>query len=315
MKVTALAGGVGGAKLLVGLDRLLPATDLTAIVNVGDDAGIYGVHVSPDVDIVTYWLAGIADTQRGWGIKGDTFTVVDALGVLGEENWFQLGDRDLATCIFRTNRLREGVALSHVTEQITRSLGMEARVLPASDDPVRTHVVTDDGRVLPFQEYFVKERTAPEVVEIRYEGIDSAKPATGVLDAIVEADAIVVCPSNPVLSVAPILELPGVRSALVSHPLVMAVSPIVAGSALKGPADRLLRSLGGESRASWVANLYRDFCDVFVVDAQDAEEVEAAAAWGPRAVALDTIMADHDASARLAGELLKIATDQVDQKG
>ena len=308
MRVTALAGGVGGAKLLVGLDRVLPSSDLTAIVNVGDDAEIYGVRVSPDVDIVTYWLADLVDAERGWGLKGDTFSVVDALGDLGGKNWFRLGDRDLATCLYRTTRLAEGAALSHVTEEIAESLGVKTRILPASDDPVRTHVVTSDERVLPFQEYFVKEHTTPEVTEVRYEGIDEAKPAPGVLDAIFDSDVIVLCPSNPYLSIAPVVGLPGVRDALVAHPLVVAVSPIVGGRALKGPADRLLKSLGGEARASWVARLYKDFCDVFVLDATDQDELDPVSREGPRPVAMDTIMSDRDASARLASDLLAAAS-------
>ena len=307
MKVTALAGGVGGAKLLVGLDRVLPSSDLTAVVNVGDDAEIYGVHISPDIDIVTYWLANLVDTERGWGLKDDTFSVVDALGDLGQENWFRLGDRDLATCMLRTTRLAQGATLSTVTGEIASSLGVRIRLLPASDDPVRTHVVTNDERVLPFQDYFVKEHTKPEVTEVRYEGIDSAKPAPGVLDAIIDCDIVVLCPSNPVLSIAPIVDLPEVRDALIAHPLVVAVSPIVGGQALKGPADRLLKSLGGAARSSWVAHLYRDFCDVFVLDKKDEDEIAAVSKEGPRPIALDTIMSDRDASARLASELLNSA--------
>ena len=307
MKVTALAGGVGGAKLLVGLDRAVAAEDLTAVVNVGDDAEIYGVHVSPDVDIVAYWLAGLVDTERGWGIEKDTFTVVDALGRLGHPDWFRLGDRDLATCIYRTRRLAEGATLSLVTAEITSALGIDPKVLPASDDRVRTHLTTLDGRDLPFQEYFVKERTEPEVTSVRYGGIEDARPAPGVVEAIESADVVVLCPSNPILSIGPILGLRGLRQALVEHPLVVAVSPIVAGNALKGPADRLLKSLGGEASATWVAHLYRDFCNLFVLDEQDADAIGAVEAEGPQAVALDTIMSGHDASARLAGEILTAA--------
>ena len=307
MNVTALAGGVGGAKLLVGLDRVLSTADLTAIVNVGDDAQIYGVHVSPDVDIVTYWLAGLVDTARGWGIKNDTFKTVDALERLGAESWFRLGDKDLATCIFRTQRLAEGASLSQITSEITSALGVGARVLPSSDDSLRTHVATADGRVLGFQEYFVKEQTKPTVVEVRYEGIDSAKPAPDVMEAIEQAEIVVVCPSNPYLSVGPIVELPGVRDALREHACVVAISPIIKGAALKGPADRLLASLGGESSAAGVARLYRDFCDVFVVDSTDAGEVDRIHEMGMRAITLDTMMIDGDASARLAGSVLELA--------
>ena len=309
MKVTALAGGVGGAKLLIGLDRIVPAQDLTAIVNVADDDDVYGVAVSPDLDIVTYWLAGLADTERGWGIEGDTFQVVDALERLGIDAWFRLGDRDFATCLYRTRRRREGATPTAVAHDIKSALGVAPEILPASDDDVRTKVVTDDGRVLGFQEYFVKERTRPTVAEVRYQGIDEAKPGPGVRDAIDDAEVVVVCPSNPILSVAPILGLAGMRRSLEAHPRVVAVSPIVGGAAIKGPADRLLRDLTGEVSAAGVARLYRDFCDVFVLDRIDERETAAVEALGMRAVVLDTLMTDHDASARLAGEILASVED------
>lgn len=307
MKVTALAGGVGGAKLLIGLDAVLAPQDLTAIVNVADDDEIYGVLVSPDVDIVTYWLAGLADRERGWGLAGDTFAVVEALGRLGEDNWFRLGDRDFATCLWRTERLREGASPSLVTDEIARALGVGPRILPASDDPIRTRVITADGRDLSFQEYFVKERTGPEVKEIRYQGLEEAKPGPDVLAAIEEADLVVICPSNPYLSVGPILGLSGVRAALVDHPLVAAVSPIVGGSALKGPADRLLRALGGDSSALGVARAYRDFCDVFVLDRVDDKETSDISALDVEPVALDTVMSDPGASERLASAIVALA--------
>lgn len=306
MDVTALAGGVGGSKLLVGLQNALAGKALTAIVNTADDAVIYGVHVSPDVDIVTYWLAGIADRTRGWGIEGDTFNVVEAFGRLGSETWFSLGDADFATCLFRTQRLGDGVSLSTITDEIRRSLGIEARILPMSDDPVRTRIVCADGRTLEFQEYFVKERQEPDVAEVRFAGIADAKPAPGVIEAIRDADRVVVCPSNPVLSVAPILSLPGVRDALREHPDVIAVSPIVGGRALKGPADKLLPATGTDSSATGVARLYADFCKTFVLDRRDEDEVPAIEALGVRAVALDTIMSDAERSARLAAEIVQL---------
>ncbi|MGH2753079.1 MAG: 2-phospho-L-lactate transferase [Actinomycetota bacterium] len=302
MKVTALAGGVGGGKLLVGLQR---ATDgLTAIVNTADDAVIYDVHVSPDVDIVTYWLAGLADTDRGWGIRGDTFEAVDALGRLGTYPWFRLGDRDLATCMFRTGRLRAGDTLTAVTDTIRRALDVPTTILPMSDDPVSTRVVTADRRVLEFQQYFVAERHEPEVVEVRFAGIADAKPAPGVVEALETADKVIICPSNPVVSIGPILALPEVRDVLRAHPSVIAVSPIVRGTPLKGPADKLLRAVGAEVSASGVAALYADFVDLFVVDESDAEEIDRVEAIGIRAAGIDTIMVDHDASERLARALL-----------
>jgi LPPG:FO 2-phospho-L-lactate transferase len=309
VRVAALAGGVGGAKLLRGLDRAIatdPAGDsLTAIVNTGDDSEIYGVHVSPDVDIVTYWLAGIADYERGWGIAGDTFTVVDSIAKLGGESWFRLGDRDFATCIHRSQQLLVGMTLTAVTDEIRRSLGARPAVIPMSNDRVRTQVVSAEGAVLDFQEYFVKLRTEPEVVEVRYEGIDAALPAPGVLDAIENADVVVVCPSNPVLSIAPILGLKGVRDALVRHKNVVAVSPIVQGRALKGPADRLLKSLGGDPSATGAAGYLAGICDLFVVDATDEAEIAKVEALGMKCAAMDTIMSDASSAERLARELLQ----------
>ena len=305
MRVTALAGGVGGAKLLVGLQEVV-GEDLTAIVNTGDDATIYGVKVCPDVDIVTYWLAGIADTGRGWGIEGDTFQVVDALGKLGYETWFSLGDRDFATCLHRTRLLEQGRTLAQVVDDVRRSLGVRARILPMSDDPVPTKIITVDGTELEFQEYFVREQQKPEVAEVAFEGAAVASPAPGVVDAIEEADVVALCPSNPIVSIAPILALDGVRDALVAHPHVLAVSPIVKGAPLKGPADRLLSAMGAKVSASGVAELYAAFCNLFIVDASDADEAEKARASGLESVALDTIMVDRAASERLARSLLAL---------
>lgn len=304
MNVAALAGGVGGAKLLVGLQRALAPGHLTAIVNTGDDAVVYGVHVSPDVDIVTYWLAGVADTERGWGLRGDTFSFVGGLRALGVDAWFGLGDRDLATCLYRTERLRAGASLSAVADEVRRALGVAARVLPATDDPVRTTVVTADGRTLEFQEYFVRERHEPDVARVVVAGLDDAKPAPGVLDALAAADVVVVCPSNPLLSIAPVVGLPGVRDALRAHARVVAVTPIVRGAALKGPADRLLRTTGADPSASGVAALYADFADEFVVDASDGDEIARVEALGLRARTLDTLMTDHDRAEALARALL-----------
>ena len=302
MKVTALAGGVGGAKLLIGLERV--ADDLTAIVNTGDDAELYGVHVSPDVDIVTYWLAGVADTDKGWGLKDDTFSLVEALGALGRDNWFRLGDRDFATCLYRTERMSQGAPLSLVTAEIGRSFGVSATILPMSDDRVATRIVTEDGRTLEFQEYFVKERQQPAVKEVRFAGIADAKPAPGVIDAIRAADVVVICPSNPIVSIAPILGVAEVRAAVGEHPLVIGVSPIVRGAPLKGPADKLMMAAGAEVSASGVAALYRDIVDVFVADASDPDEVAKIEDLGLSARCLDTIMSSPEASERLARELL-----------
>ena len=306
MDVTALAGGVGGSKLLIGLQDALAPTELTAVVNTADDASMYGVYVSPDVDIVTYWLSGLADTIRGWGLKGDTFNVVAGLERLGTESWFSLGDADFATCLFRTNRMAAGATLSAVTDEIRRALGVEARILPMSDDPVQTRIVTEDGRTLEFQEYFVKERQEPPVREVRFAGIGDAKPAPGVIDAINDASRVVLCPSNPVVSLAPILTLSGVRDALKEHSDVVAVSPIVGGRAVKGPADKMLPTVGAEVSAAGVARLYADFCNTFVVDQTDVDQIAAIEELGLRAVALNTLMTDRSRSVDLANALLSL---------
>jgi len=302
MKVTALAGGVGGAKLLVGLDRVVE--DLTAVVNTADDTVIYGVHVSPDVDVVTYRLAGVSDVARGWGLAGDTWNILEGFERLGIDTWFRLGDRDFATCLLRTERLASGATLTAVTDEIRRRLGVRSAILPMSDDAVRTKMVTRDGRVLEFQEYFVKERQSPEIARVVFDGIESAKPAPGVVEAIRNADRVIVCPSNPVVSIGPILALPDVRDALADHPDVIAVTPIINGRAVKGPADRLLPAVDAESSATGVASLYGDFIDSFVVDATDPNQVEDVQALGVEVVVLDTMMPDEEASIRLARSLV-----------
>ena len=306
MNVTAICGGVGAAKLLIGLGRACAGKGLTAVVNTADDDDIYGVHVSPDLDIVTYWLAGIADTQRGWGVTRDTFNLVGGLRELGVEAWFNLGDRDFATCVLRTSMLREGSTLTEVTARIATALGVVPTLLPMTDDRVRTRVTCDGGGTLSFQEYFVRERCAPSVTGVTFEGAENAAPAPGVLDALAGADVVVVCPSNPVVSIGPILAVPGIADALAKHPCVVAVSPIVAGRAVKGPADRMLESLGHGSSAVAVARLYAGFCDHFVVDVRDSDEVGSIEALGPSCTALDTMMVDGTASERLARSLLAL---------
>ena len=306
MNVTAICGGVGAAKLLIGLGRALGGPGLTAIVNTGDDAEIYGVHVSPDLDIVTYWLAGIADTGRGWGITADSFDVVEGLRELGEDAWFNLGDRDFATCLLRTSMLRAGATLTEVAAHVATALGVIPRVLPMTDDRVRTRIACADGRTLEFQEYFVRERCEPQVAGVSFEGAEDAVPAHGVLDAIAGADVVVVCPSNPIVSIGPILAVPGIRDALVRHPFVVAVSPIVGGEAVKGPADKMLVSLGHGSSAASVARLYADFCDHFVVDRLDAAEAGAIESAGTPCSVLETVMSDGTVSEKLARDLLAL---------
>lgn len=238
-------------------------------------------------------------------MKDDTFNVVDAFERLGADTWFRLGDADLATCLFRTNRMAAGATLSAVTDEVRRALGVTTRILPMSDDPVRTRIVTEDGRTLEFQEYFVKERQEPPVREIRFAGIGDAKPAPGVIEAIRDARRVILCPSNPVVSLAPMLTLSGVRDALREHADVVAVSPIVGGRAVKGPADKMLPTLGAEVSAAGVARLYADFCNTFVLDNIDQTDIPVVEQLGMRAVALDTLMVDRGRSADLARALLR----------
>ena len=260
--LVTLCGGVGAARMLSGLVRVVPPEEITAIVNVGDDMVLHGLHISPDLDTVTYTLAGLDNRETGWGVAGETWHVMDELGRLGGEDWFRLGDRDLATHLFRTGRLREGAALSDVTAAIARRRGIGVRLLPVSDDPVRTMMTLAEGTDLgppgtevAFQDYFVRLRHDVAVRSVRFEGGDAARPAPGVLESLESAERIVVCPSNPVVSIGPLLAVPGLRDALVSaRQRTVAVSPIVAGAALKGPADRLMAELGTEPSVVGVAS-------------------------------------------------------------
>ena len=307
MRVTALAGGVGAARFLRGLVRAIPPDEVTVIGNTGDDAIFHGLHVSPDLDIVTYTLGGIVDTVKGWGIAGDTRHALDHMGRLGVDTWFWLGDRDFGTHIARTAWLAEGLALSTITDRIRVALGVGARILPMSDDPVRTTFVTAEGVVREFQDYFVRHGHAEEVASITFAGGADARPAPGVLEAIGEADRIIVCPSNPVVSIGPILAVAGIRQALAAvRDRVVAVTPIVQGTALRGPADRLLPVIGAEASASGVAGLYADICATFVVDRRDAGEVGKVAALGLRPVLLETVMETPEMAATLAKEILAL---------
>ncbi|MCB7136339.1 2-phospho-L-lactate transferase [Cellulosimicrobium marinum] len=303
--VTVLAGGVGGARLAHGLD--LAGTDLTVVVNVADDVELHGLAISPDLDTVTYTLAGLADEERGWGVVGESYATLDALGQLGEDTWFTLGDRDLATHVVRTARLRAGDPLSAVTARITTALGVRARVLPVSDDRVATLVDTPAGR-LGFQEYFVGRRHADDVLGLVYDGLDAARPAPGVLDALRDADVVVVAPSNPFLSVEPVLGVAGVREALAASPARrVAVSPIVGGRAIKGPAAQMLATLGHEVSALGVARLYAGLVDVMVIDDQDAGLRADVEGLGMRVLVTDTVMGGAPGRERLAREIVAAA--------
>ncbi len=305
-RVVALAGGVGGAKLADGLQALL-GRNLAVVVNTGDDCVRHGLLVMPDHDTVLYNLAGIEQAGLGWGIEGDTFATMDQLGVYGEATWFRLGDRDLALHVVRTARLRAGLRLTEVCVQVQDAQGVAARN-PADDRYRGGDRGPDRDGWLEFQDYFVRLRQAPDVLELRFAGLDAAEPTPEVLEALELADAVVIAPSNPLVSIGPILAVPGMRDAILAvrerGAPVIAVSPIIGGRALKGPADRMLASLGHEASALGVARLYADVTDVFVLDTEDAALAPAVEALGMRALVTDTIMTDDVARARLAAEVL-----------
>jgi|SRR5579884_3241715 len=304
MKVVALAGGVGGAKLAHGLYRALGPDALTVVVNTGDDFDLYGLRIMPDADTVLYTLAGLANPETGWGVAGDTWSALDMLGRYGAETWFRLGDRDFATHILRTQRLREGWTPTRVLGAFADALGVRAALLPMCDEPVATIVQTAEGD-LAFQDYFVRRRHADAITGVRFEGIERASAPEGVRRAMAEADLIVFCPSNPIVSIGPILAVPGMRDLLrgAAAPRV-AVSPIVSGRALRGPADAMLLALGHESSPLAVARLYADVLDGMVIDRRDAALAPAIEALPVRVAAEDTIMGDVDARERLAHAVL-----------
>ena len=308
-RVVELAGGVGGAKLADGL-QAVAGEELTVVVNTGDDLERHGLAIWPDHDTVLYTLAGLDDEERGWGLAGETWTVIDTLDRLGEDAWFRLGDRDIATHLVRTERLRRGDRPTDVAGHLRRALDVAATILPMTDDAVRTDVRTDEGW-LDFQEYFVHRGQRPTVREVRFRGIDAAQATPEVMDAIGAAGVVVIAPSNPIVSTGPILALPGIREALAGARSrgvpVVAVSGIVGGRALRGPADRMLSSLGHESSALGVARLYADVADRFVLDAVDAELAPAIEGLGLRTLVADTIMSDDAARARVAREVLAFA--------
>jgi LPPG:FO 2-phospho-L-lactate transferase len=305
--ILALAGGVGGAKLANGLAQV--TDDLTVAVNTGDDFVHLGLHVSPDLDTVMYTLAGLNNEQTGWGRAGETWRFMEALGALGGATWFNLGDLDLATHVERTRRLTTGETLSKITADFCTRLGVTARVVPMTDQPVRTMVESDDGW-LPFQDYFVRLHCAPRVRSFRFDGVAIAAPSRGFLQALTDREtaAIVICPSNPFVSVDPILSVAGVRELLLRrHAPLVAVSPIVGGQAIKGPALKMMQELGLDPSALGVARLYAPLLDGFVIDRQDAALVPAIEALGSRVLMTETVMVDRPAQARLAKAVLDFA--------
>jgi LPPG:FO 2-phospho-L-lactate transferase len=310
--VVALAGGVGAARFLDGLTRVLAPERLFIIGNTADDAEIHGLHISPDLDTVTYTLAGLADPERGWGIRGDRFHCLEALERLGAETWFRLGDRDLAVHVERTRRLRTGETLSAITTDLCRRLGVGPRVLPMSDDPVRTRVRTDEGWI-DFQDYFVHRRCEPVVHELAFHGAATARAQPDFLAALTDMRlaAVVICPSNPFISIEPILAVPGVRTALADCAApVIAVSPIIGGRAVKGPTAKMMAELGMTPSASAVAHRYGDLIDGYVVDFADMDQVRAI---GPKVTLGQTMMttlADREALARTVLQAAGVLTDK-----
>ena len=298
--IVALAGGVGAARFLEGLVQVIPQKDLTVIGNVGDDTEVNGLHVSPDLDIVAYTLAGIVDPLKGWGIRNDTFVCQRWLQKYGYETWFNLGDKDLATHIYRTQQLRKGLCLSQVTAQILKRLRLRIRLLPVTDDEFQTHIVTS-GRKIHFQEYMVKLQTRPHVERIVFNGSKKARPAKGVLRSIQQANGIIICPSNPIVSIGAILKIPQIRAALcTTKSKIVAVSPIVGGKTIKGPADKLMKSIGVEVNAIGVARIYRDFLDTLVLDQVDRNLAKNIESLGMKAVVAGTIMRRLTDKIRLA---------------
>jgi LPPG:FO 2-phospho-L-lactate transferase len=301
--ICVLAGGVGAAKFLAGLQQVVPPAEITAVVNVADDFVMHGLNISPDLDTVTYTLAGAVNPETGWGLRGETWAAMDALERLGGEAWFRLGDQDLATHLYRTGRLAAGAPLHVVAAELAAAQGVGVRMLPVSDQPMRTMVTLADGSgaEIDFQEYFVHRHHDVAVAAVRFSGDETAVPAPGVLEAIAGADTLVVAPSNPIVSIGPVLAVAGVQAALSARrDRAVGVSPIVGGQALKGPADRLLRELGHESSVVGVARLYRELCATLVIDEVDAPLAGAVEAEGVRCVVAPTIMSDPERAAEVA---------------
>jgi len=307
--VTVIAGGVGAARMLSGIVQVVDPSWVTAIVNVADDVELHGLRISPDLDTITYTLAGEINPETGWGLRGETWQAMDTVKRYGGISWFGLGDRDLGTHLYRTQRFAEGATLTEITAEITDSWGVDARLLPVTDDRLRTMVTLagdDDGLEVGFQEYFVARRHSVPVSAVRFDGAATATPGPDVLAALADADRVVLAPSNPIVSIDPVLAVPGVRDALVARRSdTVAVSPIVAGAALKGPADRLLRELGHDATVVGIARLYAPLAEALVIDRADADLVDAVAAEGIRPIVADTIMASAQIAAGLARTVIE----------
>ena len=307
---TVLAGGVGASRFLQGLVQVVDGAEITVISNTGDDVEMFGLHVSPDTDIVIYALAGAVNPETGWGLTGDTFAVVDQLQRFGYERWFNLGDRDLAMAIHRTRLLHSGEPMDAIVAALARDWGLGCRVIPMSNQPVRTRIIGPDGDV-PFQDYMVKLRTEVEVRGVEFDGADRAVAAPGVIEALRESRMVILAPSNPVVSIGPILAVPGIRDALAATGATrVAISPIIAGEVVKGPAAKMLQTLGHEVSAVGVARIYSGLIDVMVIDEQDRALAPRIEALGMGCLVTDTIMSSDAKKAALAEVVLKAAAQR-----
>lgn len=304
--ITALGGGVGASKFLKGLHSVVSGENLTAIINTGDDIGIYGYRVSPDIDTVIYRLSGQVDNKKGWGIKDDSFSCIESLKKLGFETWFQLGDRDIAVQIFKRDLFRRGYSLRQVTSKAAQAFGLDPfTLLPMTEDAVETWIETDIGE-MHFQEYYIKHRMNPKVLGINIKGIEKASPCEGVIEAIESSSLIFICPSNPIISIGPILKVKGVREALVRcDAQVIAISPLIGGKPVKGPADRLMKGLGLEVSSCEIANLYKDFLDLMVLDTSDKAEKNSISGLGIDSFVTGTLMSDDAKSEQISRNIIE----------
>ena len=306
--ITALGGGVGAAKFLEGLCAVFRDEQLSVIVNTADDITLNGLYVSPDIDTIIYRLSGYIDKNKGWGLKEDTFNALEAFKRFGLESWFNIGDKDIATHIFRTDLKQKGFSASQITLKIAEAYGIpeQIKIMPMTDQSVETWIQTHNGE-MHFQDYLVKQKMSPEVCRVTIRGVDSAEPAPGVIDSILNARAVIICPSNPIISIGPILQVDGIRQALKeSGAKIIAISPLVGGMPLKGPADRLMRGLGLEVSSAQVARLYSDFLDTMVIDTQDSHESSLITELGLNSIITDTVMADKEKAIKLASSVLDL---------
>ncbi|MGQ9680063.1 MAG: 2-phospho-L-lactate transferase [Candidatus Bathyarchaeia archaeon] len=303
--VVCLAGGVGAARFLQGLVKVIPEENITVIVNTGDDIELHGLYISPDIDIITYTLANIVDEEKGWGVRGDTFHCLEMLKRYGYETWFNLGDMDLAVHLSRTQLLKRGLKLSEVADRHRKALGVKAKILPMTDDRFETHIQTRVGK-MHFQEFLVKREAADPVIGVCFEGDGKAKPAPGVVESIEDSDGVIICPSNPIVSIGTILSVEGVREVLrEASARIIAISPIVGGRPIKGPADKLMECLGLEVSAKAVAGIYKDFLDAFIIDNVDSGERERIEELGLEVIVTNTVMKSMSDKISLARDALK----------